>query len=200
MVLARKLSRCLPLSSSPLEKTSRELQHRDQMINVPMEPKQQLNTCPMNINGWTQGERKSTDVPLKNGHPPTIPWTWTLTMAHVKKGNRCSPKETNLHQIPGKDEPQRMFLKRNHIRPQAHAGDVQSVKEQQQSRNVCGDTLLWWWWFVCRGRLINVTSSVYLFLWEMGQRHYVLNTSRTGLIWNTVFSAQNVYWEKLKTL
>ena len=95
----------------------------------------------------------------ENGHPPTILWTWTLTMAHVKKGNRCSPKETHLHQIPGKDEPQRMFLKGNHIRPQAHAGDVQSVKEQQQSRNVCGDTLLWWWWFVCRGRLINVTSS-----------------------------------------
>ena len=106
MVLASKLSRCQPLSSSPLEKTSRELQHRNQMINVPMEPKQQLITCPMNINGWTQGERRSTDVPLKNGHPPTIPWTW---------------KETNLHQIPGKDEPQRMFLKRNHIRPQAHA-------------------------------------------------------------------------------
>ena len=53
-------------------------------------------------------------------------------MAHVKKGNRCSPKETNLRQIPGKDEPQRMFLKRDHIRPQAPAGDVQSVKEHSR--------------------------------------------------------------------
>ena len=54
-------------------------------INVPMEQKQQLITCPMNINRWTQRERNSKDVHLKNGPPPTFPWTWNLTKVRVKK-------------------------------------------------------------------------------------------------------------------
>ena len=51
----------------------------------PWSKKQQLITCPMNINRWTQRERNSTDVHLKNGHPPTFPWTWNLTKVRVKK-------------------------------------------------------------------------------------------------------------------
>jgi len=37
-------------------------------------------------------------------------------------------------------------------------------------------------WFLCRERLITVTSFVALLLWEVGQGHYLLNAPRISMI------------------
>ena len=116
--------------------------------------------------GWT-----SKDVLKKKPHPPAgacrvshkkmlqegrhqqmSPGEWKNIQQPLpwgKNHNQCFPMNGRPWKNHLKKEHPPMFnrgmnLNKGSLTGQV-SGDVQSVKEQQQSRNVCGDTLLWWW-------------------------------------------------------